>query len=81
MALIVQSVKRQRIATYRQIQEYVKKQHHCTVKTCWIAHVKELNRLEVRSASNRISKQLRRHSCPDDKRAMIEKALKHFDAL
>ena len=31
--------------TYRDIQEDVKKLHGRTVKTCWIAHVKELNGL------------------------------------
>lgn len=69
------------MTTYRQIQEYVKQQYHCTVKTCWIAHIKELNGLEVRVAPNRISKQVRKHPCPDDKRVLIEKALKHFGVL
>ncbi len=31
------------MATYRQIREYVSEQYGYVPKTCWIAHVKELN--------------------------------------
>ena len=48
--LLLCGIEGQRMATYRQIQEYVKQEYGCTVKTCWIAHVKELNGLEVHTA-------------------------------
>lgn len=73
--------KASRMATYSQIQEYVKMQYHCAVKTCWIAHVKELNGMKPRVAHNRISAQERKFPCPDEKRIMIENALKHFGDL
>jgi hypothetical protein len=69
------------MATYSQVQEYVKRQYHCTVKTHWIAHVKELNGMKPRVAHNRISAQEHKFPCPVEKRIMIEKALKYFGDL
>jgi hypothetical protein len=69
------------VATYAQIQEYVKSRHGCTVKTCWIAHVKELNTLPVRRAANRLSPGRRANPCPPSKRPLIEEAMRHFRML
>jgi len=30
------------MATYKEVQEYIKKKYGFIVKTCWIAHVKEM---------------------------------------
>jgi hypothetical protein len=69
------------MATYKQIQDYVKKRHGCTVKTCWIAHVKELNGLELRTAPNRISGDKRKNPCPASKRPLIEEAMRHYGMI
>lgn len=41
--------------TYAQIQKWILANYGFTVKTCWIAHVKELSGLSVRPAHNRKS--------------------------
>lgn len=69
------------MATYREIQNYVKTHYNCAVKTCWIAHVKELNGMQLRVAHNRVSTQERQFPCPNEKRVMIEQALKNFGEL
>lgn len=69
------------MATYRQIQEYVKSAHHFTPKTCWIAHIKELNGLNPHIAPNRLSNESRKYPCPSDKRDAIEEALHHFGMI
>lgn len=69
------------MATYKQVQEYVKITYHFTPKTCWIAHVKELNGLRPRMASNRLSSTSRKHPCPNEKRDAIEKALRHYGMI
>jgi len=66
------------MATYRQIQDYIRQKNGCAVKTCWIAHVKELNGLEPRVAPNRVSARTRMYPCPASKRAIIENAMRHF---
>ena len=43
------------MATYKQIQDDIRSIHIVVVKSCWIAHVKELNGLQLRQAPNRIS--------------------------
>jgi hypothetical protein len=66
------------MATYREIQAWVKKQSDFVPKTCWIAHVMSDQNLTTRKAPNRISGTMRQHPCPDDKRPAILAALKHF---
>lgn len=41
------------MATYSQIQDWVKQRYGRVPKTCWIAHCKELAGLPVRRAPNR----------------------------
>jgi len=43
------------MATYDRIQEHVRKQRGCSVKTSWMAHTKELNGLQPRPTDNRAS--------------------------
>jgi mRNA-degrading endonuclease RelE of RelBE toxin-antitoxin system len=65
------------MATYKQIQDYVRKHHGYTPETCWIAHVKELVGLLVRTAHNR-QESTRRKPCPPEKQEHIKKALEYF---
>lgn len=67
--------------TYKEIQKYVQKKYHRTVKTCWIAHVKELNGLKPRIAPNRVSKIIRINPCPNKIRPIIEDAMKALGIL
>lgn len=69
------------MATYKQIQNDVRQRHHITVKSCWIAHVKELNGLSPRPAPNRITSDKRKYPCPDDIRPIIEDSMKNLGLL
>jgi hypothetical protein len=66
------------MATYKGIQNFVKENHDCTVKTCHIADVKEQCGLPVHPAWNRKSPDERQNPCPDDKIQPIREALRHF---
>lgn len=69
------------MATYKQIQEYVRRKYGRTIKTCWIAHVKELNGLSVRKAPNRLSNTKRQVPCPEKVRPLIEESMRHFGII
>jgi hypothetical protein len=69
------------MATYKEIQDYVKKHSGYSVKSCWIAHMKELLGLPVKKAPNRISDDSRTNPCPEDKRACIKDAFSHFGMI
>jgi hypothetical protein len=69
------------VATYREIQADIKKRNGIAVKTCWIAHVKELNGLKPRVAPNRRSASRREYPCPPDLRPVIEGAMKRLGIL
>jgi hypothetical protein len=58
------------MATYKEIQDYVEKKHGCSVKTCWIAHVKELEGLPLREAPNRESEDYRTNPFPENKKPL-----------
>ena len=64
-------------ATYSEIQEYVKKKHGKSIKTCWIAHAKEKCGLHPAKAPNRQGKK-RLVPCPDEKFELIKQAFKHY---
>lgn len=68
------------MATYYQVQNWVSEHYGFVPKTCWIAHVKELNRLPRRDAPNRLGSQ-RAQPCPPEKRGAIEAAFHHFGLL
>lgn len=52
------------MATYTQIQ-WIKEKYGFTVKTCWIAHAKEVCGLEPRIAPNRHNVAIRLNPYPD----------------
>jgi hypothetical protein len=60
------------MATYKEIQIYVKNKHGFTPKTCWIAHVKEICGLTKRRLEER------RYPCPPERIENIKDAFKHF---
>jgi len=68
------------MTTYGQIRQDVWWHSGFDSKTCWIAHVKELNGLPVRGASNRRGPE-RQVPCPDDKRPAIEGAMRRLGIL
>jgi hypothetical protein len=67
--------------TYRDIQDDIRQRHGRTVKTCWIAHVKELNGLNPRMSPNRISPTTRKHPCPPRLRPIIEESMRRLGML
>lgn len=68
------------MATYKQIQDDVRSRHGRAVKTCWIAHVKELNGLNPRKAPNRISR-ARQVPCPVEFQSIIEESMRRLGML
>ncbi|EMI6705895.1 hypothetical protein V2F36_002254 [Enterobacter hormaechei] len=69
------------MATYKQIQEYVKSHHGVSVKTCHIAHVKHMHGFTMKKAPNRISPDSRVYECPEHFVPLIEQAKKHFGMI
>lgn len=69
------------MATYKQIQDWVKTNFGFTPKTCWIAHVKEICGLEPRKAPNRLNEAKRANPCPSGKVEAIKQAFKHFGMI
>ena len=65
------------MATYREIQAWVKRTYCFVPKTCWIAHCKELHGLPRRDAPNRQGDD-RVVPCPAHKQIAIEAAFRHF---
>jgi hypothetical protein len=66
------------MATYKDIQAYIKEQNGYVAKTCWIAHMKEVHGLKPRVSARRISPDKRVHPCPEKKQADVLAAFKHF---
>jgi len=69
------------MATYKEIQEYIKKKYGFTVETCWIAHVKEMCGLNPRIAPNRHSRNSRKNPCPVEKIGLIKDVFNHFGMI
>ncbi len=69
------------MATYKEIQGYVKDKYNFAVKTCWIAHMKEICGLTVKMANNRYSPNDRTNPCPNEKQDAIRDAFKHFKMI
>ena len=69
------------MATYREIQRYVKDQHNIIAQTCWIAHMKEKYGLPRREAQNRISEYSRVKPCPSEYEIFIEEAFRYFGMI
>lgn len=69
------------MATYKEIQNFVNEKHGVFIKTCWIAHVKDICGLNPRIANNRISYSERKFPCPQDKINIIKDAFRHFKMI
>jgi len=69
------------MATYKMIQQYVKEKYNQNIRTCWIAHVKEIEGLKPSKAPNRISGKERQNPCPKEYMKLIKEALKHFHMI
>jgi len=69
------------MATYKQIQEYVKTTYGYVPKSCWIAHMKEILGLNPREAYNRYESSKRTYPCPVNKQKDLEEAFKHFNMV
>jgi len=63
--------------TYEEIQDWVKRNRGYQPKTCWIAHCRELNGLQVRSRRTGA----RKHPCPSAKQQDIADAFQHFGMI
>jgi hypothetical protein len=68
------------MATYQQIQLWVKQKYGFTPATCWIAHVKQMSGLQMRKAPNRIGTE-RVKPCPPEKVESIKAALRNFGMI
>ena len=68
------------MATYKDIAAWVKERYGFSIKTCWIAHCKELYGLPVGTAPNRQGEG-RTNPCPTDKQPAIRAAFQHFGML
>jgi hypothetical protein len=68
------------MATYAAIQDWIRQQGGPAVKTCWIAHCKEIYGLNPGRAPNRQGGG-RVAPCPESKRPLIEAASRHFGMI
>ena len=66
-------------ATYKEIQVHVKKKHGKVVKSCWIAHAKEICGLNPRKSHRRIGKRI--YPCPDEKLILIKDAFRYYKMI
>lgn len=69
------------MATYKQIQQYIKSTYWYSPKSCWIAHMKELLGLNPKMAYNRYSADSRTNPCPVKKQKDLEEAFKYFNMI
>jgi hypothetical protein len=69
------------MATYKQIQDYVKEKKGFTVKSWWIADVKEQCGLNPKVSPNRISRTRRQNPCPPEKVEAIKEALRNYNII
>ena len=69
------------MATYKEIQAYVKDKYGFQPKTCWIAHMKEVCGIPVKNAPNRISPTNREKPCPPEEMEYIKDAFIHFGMI
>ncbi len=66
---------------YKKVQEYVKRKYNFSVKSCWIAHIKELNGIKMKQAPNRLSSTERKYPCPEEKILVVKNAMKKFGLI
>jgi hypothetical protein len=69
------------MATYKEVQDYVKSNYGFVPKTCWIAHMKEICGVPVKVAPNRYSVEKREKPCPPEKMTAIKNAFVYFKMI
>lgn len=69
------------MATYKDIQDDVRASIGKVMKTCWIAHVKEMNGLGPKHSPNRISPTARKHPCPPKYKGAIEASMRKLGMI
>ena len=69
------------MVTYKEIQQYVKNKYDYSVKTCWIAHMKELSGIKVKISHRRYDENVKTNPCPENKMKGIKEAFVHFGML
>lgn len=65
--------------TYKNISEWIKQKYGIVVKTCYIAHVKEMCGIDTRKVWNRCGDRV--YTCPTEYVSMIKNAFRHFDLI
>lgn len=75
------AVEVKRLATYKQIQEHIKKEYGYSAKSCWIAHMKDICGLKPKMSSRRHSPNSRVHPCPESKQNDIRETFKYFNMI
>ena len=68
------------MASYKEIQDYVRSRNGFVPKTCWIAHVKAQNGIPTRTAPNRQGVG-RVEPSPPERRQAIEQAFRDLGML
>ncbi|KAF5086909.1 hypothetical protein DSECCO2_52010 [anaerobic digester metagenome] len=69
------------MARYEDIQSWVKEKYGFSVKTCWIAHMKEKHGLSPRKSWNRKNSDFRLNPCPEKVEEAITEAMYHFKMI
>lgn len=69
------------MATYKEIQKFVKLNYGYLPKSCWIAHAKELLGLNPKISHNRHDVNMRVCPCPEIKINDIKQALIYFKMI
>lgn len=69
------------MATYKEIQEYVKGKHGYLPRGTWIAHMKEICGLNPKMAATRRSPNKRVNPCPQEKQGDLREAFLHFKLI
>ena len=69
------------MATYKEIQMYIREKYGYQPQTCWIAHAKHECGIDTRKAPNRIDANSRVKPCPPEKLKDIKEAFKHFGMI
>ena len=67
------------MTSYKEIKEFVEKNHGRKIKSGSIAHAKEVYGIPVKKAGNR--KNERRWPCPEKNLHLIKEAFQHFDMI
>lgn len=68
------------MASYKEIQEYVRAKYGFVPKTCWIADIKNQHGIPMRKAPNRQAEQ-RVHPCPAEKKAALTQSMRELGIL